>query len=150
MNVLAIISLLASLIGSGVSAKQKRDVAQRQEKYQKDYAAVTEKERKESIQQQNKEARKAAISRAIGSDLVYMPAMRKTNYDYPDMPSTPRWDVGGVIQGVGGALGQLGDIGGGSNISASEPRAERTSDFLGRPKNTPVYNPETNSIKWKV
>jgi hypothetical protein len=113
-SLVALISGIASLIGGGISTGKQVSDSNALTRYQEKQKEEEEARKKKEIAQYNKDAKKSAISRAIGSQNVMMP--RKQTYT----PQTPQpyinpVNVGGIIQGVGSSVGQaaggLSDMG---------------------------------------
>lgn len=90
--------LIASLIGSAVSGGAQVAKGVKQSKYEREVKAATDEERKK----QEKEARRAALARAIGAaSPVYAPNPAK---DLPNPPSFVGEDIAG---GIGSLTSQL-------------------------------------------
>jgi len=112
MNPLAIISLLATLASIGTSiakSAQEEDYQKGLEEHNKEQQRIT----KEEVAKRNKERKRDALGRAVGSGFTLMPTEEKVRALPPIKPDMTAYNVlGGVAQGVNSLAGTFS---GGSN-----------------------------------
>lgn len=101
----AIAGIIALAGGVGSKVKQTKDQRMQQE-YEKNLKRQQEEEMKKKVALSNKDARKAAISRAISSEVTTMPRM-ETYTPTPEAPTPNPVDIGGFVQGVAGGVSQI-------------------------------------------
>jgi hypothetical protein len=111
-TIMGIISLLAQLTGGGIAAGKanKQDRNEKKLKAHSDEVAeFEEKQQKEA----DRERRRQALARAIGSDATFAPSPTAKGPEAPTMESTTGLDVASGIsnvvgQGAAGAQGMMG------------------------------------------
>jgi len=105
-GIVSLIAGIASLIGGGISSAKKANDTNDQTAFARRLKEQQDEEEQKKVRLYNKDSRKAAISRAIGSQNVSMP--RPATYSPTPEPPTPNpVDVGGIVQGVAGGVGQV-------------------------------------------
>lgn len=105
-GLIALITGIASLVGGGISSAKKVNDANDQTAFARRLKKQQEDEEQKKVRLYNKDSRKAAISRAIGSQNVSIP--RPATYSPTPEPFVPNpVDVGGIVQGVAGGVGQV-------------------------------------------
>jgi hypothetical protein len=111
--VLGILSLIASLTGGGISAAQ-NDASEtenrRQRKWQRRVKATEQKQ----VEEADRERRKQALARAIGSDVEFAPQEALKMPEQPEPADMSGYNIAKgisnvVAQGAAGASGMLGD-----------------------------------------
>lgn len=111
MDPLTVIGLLSTLasIGSNIAkSQQQRKHAQAVEEYQDEMLEQQE----EDIAERNRQRKRAALGRAIGSDIQIMPQEERVPLRAPEEPDLYRYDIaGGVSRGIGALAGSMGDQG---------------------------------------
>lgn len=138
-GIIGLITGIASLIGSGVSTGKKIGDANALTRWEAKQKELENARQKKEIAQYNKDAKKSAIARAIGSQNVMMPRKKlfEPTLDAPDINPV---DVGGIIQGVSSGIGQT--------TAGLSSEFDIGNKKFGSDGTVPTYNQRQNKIKW--